>query len=46
MNRYFASGVLVLGAALCASSSAHAAGFSLLEQTGSGIGDSYAGAAA
>jgi long-chain fatty acid transport protein len=46
MNRYFASGALMLSAALCAPSLTHAAGFSLLEQTGSGIGDSYAGAAA
>lgn len=46
MNRYFASGTLMLGAALCAPSLVQAAGFSLLEQTGSGIGYSYAGAAA
>ncbi len=46
MNRYFASGALMLGTALCVPSLTHAAGFSLLEQTGSGIGDSYAGAAA
>jgi long-chain fatty acid transport protein len=46
MNRYFASGALMLGAALSAPSLTHAAGFSLLEQTGSGVGDSYAGAAA
>jgi len=37
---------LLFGAALCASSTVHAAGFSLLEQTGSGIGYAYAGAAA
>jgi long-chain fatty acid transport protein len=46
MNRYFASGALMLGATLCASSLAQAAGFSLLEQTGSGIGSAYAGAGA
>lgn len=46
MNRYQASGALLIGAALCAPSLTHAAGFSLLEQTGSGIGYSYAGAAA
>ena len=46
MNGYFASGALMLGAALCVPSLTHAAGFSLLEQTGSGIGYSYAGAAA
>ena len=46
MNRYSASGALMIGAALCAPSLTHAAGFSLLEQTGSGIGYSYAGAAA
>ena len=46
MNRYFASGALMLGAALCIPSLTHAAGFSLLEQTGSGVGSSYAGAAA
>lgn len=46
MNRYFASGAVMLGAALCAPSLTHAAGFSLLEQTGSGIGNAYAGAAA
>src|SRR5690242_2802221 len=46
MNRYLASGALVLGAAVCTPSLVQAAGFSLLEQTGSGIGDSYAGSAA
>src|SRR4051794_29416024 len=46
MNRYFASGALMLAATLCTPSLTHAAGFSLLEQTGSGIGYSYAGAAA
>jgi long-chain fatty acid transport protein len=46
MNRYFGSGALMLGAALCLPVLAHAAGFSLLEQTGSGIGDAYAGAGA
>jgi len=46
MNRYLASGALMLGAALCAPSLTRAAGFSLLEQTGSGIGYAYAGAAA
>jgi long-chain fatty acid transport protein len=46
MNRYFASGALVLGVAVCTPSWVQAAGFSLLEQTGSGIGDSYAGSAA
>jgi long-chain fatty acid transport protein len=46
MNRYLASGAAMLGAALCAPSLTHAAGFSLLEQTGSGIGYAYAGAAA
>ena len=46
MNRYFTSSALMLGTALCVSPLAHAAGFSLLEQTGSGVGTSYAGAAA
>jgi len=44
-RHHFMAGLLV-SAAFCASSTAHAAGFSLLEQTGSGIGYAYAGAAA
>jgi len=45
-NRYFWSGALLLGTAVCATPPAFAAGFSLLEQSGSGIGTAYAGAAA
>ncbi len=45
MNRYFASGALHARRRAVLLTT-HAAGFSLLEQTGSGIGDSYAGAAA
>lgn len=45
-NRYFWSGALLLGTAVCTTPPALAAGFSLLEQSGSGIGTAYAGAAA
>ena len=46
MNRYLAGSALGLGVALLTPALVQAAGFSLLEQTGSGIGYSYAGAAA
>jgi long-chain fatty acid transport protein len=50
MKRYFSNSAVLLGATMCASmyvsTPAQAAGFSLLEQTGSGIGYAYAGAAA
>jgi long-chain fatty acid transport protein len=45
-NRHFWSGALLLGAVTCVSPPARAAGFSLLEQSGSGIGYAFAGAAA
>jgi long-chain fatty acid transport protein len=46
MNRYFWSGAALLAAVTCTATPAHAAGFSLLEQSGSGVGSAYAGAAA
>ncbi|MEJ1962063.1 MAG: outer membrane protein transport protein [Gammaproteobacteria bacterium] len=46
MKSYFWSATFLLAVPLLVAPRAHAAGFSLLEQTGSGIGYAYAGAAA